>query len=171
MTLKRKDVIVSRIHGSTEWSRWKLLCLAVLASSVMACKSSGTPEPSKSAGITGQCLMVPLQPQPSLTYILTCDGFSPKDQRIIAGAQVTFLSECDGEVSMSFSNPSTLFTSGAQIILLKDKGDQQVETAGSQGGCHKMCFGTATCPSEDETSKTGNLDVYTSGDPGATPTK
>jgi hypothetical protein len=94
----------------------------------------------------------------------------PEEQALIAGSQVTFVSECgEHEVYMSFSNPSTLFTSGAQIIRLRDKGERKSETISSQGGCHQLCFGTPTCPSDDRESKTGSLDVYPSGGPGPGP--
>jgi hypothetical protein len=157
---------VSRIHGSTEWRHWKLLSLAVLASSAMACKSTGTPESPKPARGAEQCLTQPLQPQATLTYVVTCDGFTPEEQSITAGAAVTFVSECDREVSMSFTNPDTLFESGVPIIRLRERGDQHCEIAQDKGGCHQMCFGDICPPPDDRTSKTGNLDVYPGGDPG-----
>lgn len=167
MNPRRKDVAVSRIHGSREWSRWKLLSLAVLASSVLACKSTGTPGPSEPPKKSLECPAELLQPQPSLTYTLSCDGFTPKAQRLNAGAKVTFVSTCDSEVTVSFSDPDTLFDTRVASVTLKDKdAEPVVETVSDKGGCHEMCWGHTCPPADDVDSKSGSLDVYTSGGQG-----
>jgi hypothetical protein len=99
---------------------------------------------------------------------VTCDGFSPEQQRVHSGARVTFVSECDRPVMISFSS-SELFN-GLMSITLEDKNAQETVTAGTVGACFMLCFDSPQCPpAEGRESKTGNLDVYTSGNPDPSP--
>jgi hypothetical protein len=171
MKMRRRKVDVSKRSRSAGVCRKTLLLLAVVACPGLACKSAGAtgqPLSSEPGQASLECGAELLLPQGALTYSLSCEGFTPTLQKVYPNAQVTFVSECDDKVVISFSNPQTLFTSGAESIVLEHRGDQKVETVSDQGGCHKMCFGSTTCPPDDLDSKTGSLDVYTSvPDPGA----
>ncbi|WP_224369074.1 hypothetical protein [Hyalangium versicolor] len=172
MFLERRKVDVSKVSGSAGRKGWKRLWLIALVGPMLACKSTGPVAPSESAKGPVECPAELLLPQPSITYTLTCDGFSPKAQRLKAGAEVTFKSECDKPVVISFSNPSTLFTSQAQSIVVTKGQEPAPEVVSDKGGCHQLCFGSSTCPpSDDVNSKTGSLDVYTSGGSEPEPTK
>lgn len=140
--------------------------LAVVACSGLACKSAERVGEPPVVGLGRANLECPAQlllPQPTLTYTLNCTGFDPEAQKIHAHGQVTFISNCDDKVFVTFSNPSTLFASGADQIVLEHRGDQKTETVQGNSDCHMMCFGTKECPpTDDMDSKTGSIDVHTS---------
>ena len=139
--------------------RKTVLLLAVAAGTAVACKSTDAAEKT-TATAAEQCVASLMPPQESLTYTVTCDGFSPEQQRVTSGAHVTFKSECENTVEISFSDRS-LF--GVPSVTLGHRASATV-TAGTVGGCFMLCFDSPQCPPpHGRESKTGNLDVYTSG--------
>jgi hypothetical protein len=141
--------------------RKAVLLVAVAACPGLACKSTGAiGQPRGSEGT--QCIAALMPPQESLTYTLSCDGFSPEQQRVVSGAHVTFVSACDTPVRITFSSPEMF--GGLEAITLENRGARETAIAGTVGGCYMLCFDSEKCPPEKgRESKTGNLDVYTSG--------
>ncbi|WP_434386322.1 hypothetical protein [Melittangium boletus] len=136
---------------------------ALVVGAGLACRSTAPGGPAESTRERLECPARLMAPQTTLTYTLSCEGFAPKDQRLQSGAQVTFVSTCAHPVSLHVGGTGSPFTSGATTIVLKDPGATQVETVGPTGGCHSLCFGAAGCEEDGRDSKTGSLDVHTSG--------
>lgn len=156
--------------AGVRWKPW--LLLAAVACTGMACRSAAPAgQPAPLGQTVPACEAALLQPGDTIAYTVSCDGFAPELGRIRPQGQLTFVSACDDKVIVSFSNPKGLFKSGAEAIVLLHRGDEKTETVEGAGGCHRMCFGSMTCPPDgDVDSKTGSLDVYTS-DPGPDLTK
>jgi len=166
MTIRRRSVTVSKRSVRTEVCRKLRWVLAVAACAGMACKSAGSagqPPAAEPGRASLECPAALLSSQPTFTYTVSCTGFTPAAQKVHAHGQVSFVSECDDKVTLSFSNPKTLFTSGAELIVLEHRGEQKTETVSGDAGCHQTCFGSTVCPPPDDIdSKTGSLDVHTS---------
>jgi hypothetical protein len=161
---------VSMWSGSGLRAGRVLLGAALFA--VTACKSAGSasgPRASEAAeASTERCQGNLRSAQRRVRYQVGCDGLSTRMQCAYQGARVEFTSDCDQQVELYFSEPETLFTSKTASIVLKSKGDSRTETVGSDGGNHCVCVGDALCGSDacfqfGRESKTGSLDVYTSG--------
>jgi hypothetical protein len=163
---RRIKVVTSKGRGSTgvRWKPW--LLLAAVACPGMACRSTAPAgQPASLEQTIPQCDAALLPPGDTITYTVSCDGFSPALGKVRPQGKLTFVSACDDEVIVSFSNPAGLFKSGAGAIVLKNRGEEKTETVEGAGGCHRVCFGSKTCSPDGQDSKTGSLDVYTS-DPG-----
>ncbi len=160
---------VSKWNGSGLRAGRVLLGTALFA--VAACKSAGHSSElraSEAEASTQRCQGNLRSAQRQVSYLVGCDGLSTRMQCAFQGARVEFKSDCDKHVDIYFSEPETLFTSKKAHIGLKNKGDAQTETVGSDGGNHCVCVGEALCDSNacfqfGRESKTGSLDVYTSG--------
>jgi hypothetical protein len=162
---------MERMSMQRKWvSKWKLLGAVLLV--VAACKSAGPSRESRAQEATedvaDRCLGNLRAAQQQVAYVVSCEGLSVKMKCAYQGARVEFVSDCDDPVTVSFSEPKTLFTSQNAQITLEKKGASATEMVGSQGGNHCVCVGSALCTDEDcfqfrMESKTGSLDVYTSG--------
>jgi hypothetical protein len=160
--MRRNKVAMKRSRSAgARWKPW--LLLAAVAYPGMACRSAAPAGQPASLGQTSPaCEAALLTPGDTISYTVSCEGFSPKLGRIRPQGKLTFVSACDDPVIVGFSNPKGLFKSGAEAIVLENRGDEKTETVEGAGGCHSVCFGSKTCSPDGMDSKTGSLDVYTS---------
>jgi hypothetical protein len=148
-------VAVRKTSGSVgvHWRPWWVL-LGV-AWSAGACKSVGAAEQAASSEPTNPACEASLQePQEFITYTVSCSGFEPQFDRVRPHGQLTFKSTCAAPVMITFSNPTGLFESGAEAIVLARLGDEKRETVASAGGCYRVCFDSKQCPPREHEPKT-----------------
>lgn len=153
-----------RRSESVLMNKWKWV-LAAVACSGLACTSASAvrkaPAP-QSLAAASDCSVGNQQLRMGAVYQVSCRGFEPENLYINAGGVISFRSTCDSNVVISFSDPDNLFESGTKIIELGPLSSSPPEQVKSNAGCHQVCFGSASCPSEERDSKTGSLDVHTS---------
>ncbi|NBD12292.1 MULTISPECIES: hypothetical protein [Corallococcus] len=135
---------------------------------VGGCKTAGTPAPEEANGGVNVCPTNNSIARENLTIQVGCEGLKTGSVNSCAFQQATviFQSQCDrGPVKVQWTDPETLFTNDTSgLFILQNEGDTWKGEVGAQPGPHVLCVDTERCPPGGTIeSKTGSLDVYTTG--------
>jgi hypothetical protein len=154
-------------NGMKRGGWWLVALLAVVG-----CKTAATPEPEAArvaarAEDSEVCPGNGIAARQDLTLKVGCDGLKAGSVNSCAfmGATVIFKSVCDeGPVVVTWTDPMTLFTNDTSgTFTLEKAGDEWKGEVSTVAGPHVLCVNTRSCPSTDTESKTGTLDVFTTG--------